>query len=112
MGLMFFPRGGSAHVARGLARALAGRWDVTLLAGSCPGEGDAARFYAGLDVHPVRFDDDVPFQPSYEDRPGARARVFACLDDAELELHVAAWERQLRAAGAADADVLHLHHLT
>ena len=35
MGLAFFPRGGSAHVARNLAAALGGAgWDVTVLSGS------------------------------------------------------------------------------
>jgi glycosyltransferase involved in cell wall biosynthesis len=50
--------------------------------------------------------------PSYEDRPDAPDRVFAALDDAQYEEHVAAWSRALEQAGAADADVLHLHHLT
>jgi glycosyltransferase involved in cell wall biosynthesis len=49
---------------------------------------------------------------SYEDRPGAADRVFAMLDDQEYELQVAAWARELALAGAADADVLHVHHLT
>ena len=38
--------------------------------------------------------------------------MFASLDDAEFERQVAAWARELGAAGAARADVLHLHHLT
>jgi glycosyltransferase involved in cell wall biosynthesis len=50
--------------------------------------------------------------PSYEDRPDAPDRVFAALDDAQYEEHVAAWSRALEEAGAAEADVLHLHHLT
>ena len=43
MGLAFFPRGGSAHVARNLASAL-GRagWDVTILSGSLTRPGDPA----------------------------------------------------------------------
>src|SRR3954466_1190624 len=57
MGLLFYPRGGSAHVARNLATTLpkAG-WDVTVLSGSVslPGHpGDAASFYRGLDVRPA-----------------------------------------------------------
>ena len=51
MGLQFFPRGGSAHVARNLARSLpeAG-WDATLVSGSLdvPGRpGNARQFYGG-----------------------------------------------------------------
>src|SRR4051812_1955665 len=121
---MFFPRGGSAHVVRSLARALpAHGWDAPVLSGSLPGtDGDARRFFAGLDVTTVDFDEataapdplaaDPPFHPSYEDRPGAPDRVFAMLDDAQAEHQVAAWASALERAGAARADVLHLHHLT
>jgi glycosyltransferase involved in cell wall biosynthesis len=126
MGLLFYPRGGSAHVARSLATALphAG-WDVTVLSGSVtvPGRpGDAGEFYAGLDVRPVDMTTafgsadplacDPPLHPSYEDRPGAPDRIFACLSDAETERQVTAWARALQSVGAASADVLHLHHLT
>ena len=38
--------------------------------------------------------------------------MFASLDDAIAEHLAAAWARALEAAGARDADVLHLHHLT
>jgi glycosyltransferase involved in cell wall biosynthesis len=113
---MFFPRGGSAHVTRALAAALpAHGWDVTVVAGSRGGGGlgDAQRFFAGLDVRPVDFDaGDAPMHPSFEDRPGAHDRVFASLDDAAYEEHVSAWARALANAGAAECDVLHLHHLT
>jgi glycosyltransferase involved in cell wall biosynthesis len=113
-GLMFFPRGGSAHVARALAHELpATGWDVTIVSGSLAGYGDAAAFYAGLDVRTVDFGaGDAPMHPSFEDRPGAPDRVFAAVDDAAYERHVEAWARALEDAGAADADVLHLHHLT
>jgi len=122
MGLMFFPRGGSAQVARYLARSLPG-WDVTIACGSlgAPGEpSHAETFYAGLDVRPLDYTaaaaaaDPVGagFQPSYEDRPGAPDRVFAGVDDADYERLVDIWERRLAEAGAAEADVLHLHHLT
>jgi glycosyltransferase involved in cell wall biosynthesis len=110
---MFFPRGGSAHVARALARQLpASGWDVTILSGSRRG-ADARTFYAGLDTVTVDFDaGEAPMQPSYEDRPDAPDKVFARVDDAEFERHVDAWAGALDRAGAADADVLHLHHLT
>jgi glycosyltransferase involved in cell wall biosynthesis len=126
MGVLFFPRGGSAQVVRYLARFLprAG-WDVTIACGSLGGPGDqshAETFYRELDVRPLDYTAaaaapdplaaDPPFQPSYEDRPGAPDRVLARADDRAYERLVSAWERQLAAAGAAAADVLHLHHLT
>jgi glycosyltransferase involved in cell wall biosynthesis len=112
--LMFFPRGGSAQVARNLARELPEHgWDVTVLSGSGAGHGDAEEFYAGLDVVPVDFSrGDAPQHPSYEDRPDAPDRVFAAVDDVAYERHVRAWADALERAGAAEADVLHLHHLT
>jgi glycosyltransferase involved in cell wall biosynthesis len=126
MALNFFPRGGSAHVARNLARALpAAGWDVTVLSGSLsvPGRpGDAREFYADLDVRPVDMTRaleapdpvlaDPPLHPSYEERPDAPDRAFASLDDAAFEHQVTAWARALQSVGAANADVLHLHHLT
>src|SRR5215210_5605349 len=126
MGLQFFPRGGSAHVARNLARNLpAVGWEPRLVSGSLslPGRpGDAREFYAGLDVRAVDMtaaaaaDDpmlaEVPFHPSYEDRPGALDRVFAALSDEVFEHHVHAWARALAGARADEMDVLHLHHLT
>ena len=111
---MFFPRGGSSHVARSLARELPGHgWDMTVLSGSRRGYGDARAFYRDLDVHAVDFDaPGVPFHPSYEDRADAPDPVFARVDDDAFEEHVAVWCDALAEAGAADADVLHLHHLT
>jgi glycosyltransferase involved in cell wall biosynthesis len=126
---MFFPRGGSAHVLRSLATRLPDEgWDVTVVSGSrrdCGGHGDASRFYKGLDVHEVDFsaalaapdpldppDSAPPMHPSFEDRRDAPDRVFAALDDRAHRRQVDAWARALADAGARDADVLHLHHLT
>ncbi|HWI22148.1 MAG TPA: glycosyltransferase family 4 protein [Baekduia sp.] len=112
--MLFSPRGGSAQVARSIAHELPVHgWDVTIVSGSCEGLGDARQFYAGLDVVAVDFDaGDAPMHPSYEDRPGAPDRCFAMVGDEEYAEHVAAWERALTEAGAPDADLLHLHHLT
>lgn len=113
--ILFFPRGGSAQVARSVAATLPGHGcDVTLLTGSLgSGLGDAKVFYAGLDPHVVDFDrGDAPMHPSYEDRPGAPDRCFAKLGDREYGEQVRAWSRALEKAGAAGMDALHLHHLT
>jgi glycosyltransferase involved in cell wall biosynthesis len=129
--LMFFPRGGSAHAARGLAECIGDYgWRMRLVAGSRADLGesaDARAFYAGLDVVPVDYTSELdsrqdrsplrgalraPLHPSYEEKPGAPDRVFAALDDAEHERHVAAWAQILERADAASADALHLHHLT
>jgi glycosyltransferase involved in cell wall biosynthesis len=126
MALMFFPRGGSSQVARYLARFLPQTgWDVTLVTGSLgrPGaESNAETFFKGLDVHTVDYTAaieapdplraDPPMHPSYEDREGAVDRVFAKVDDEVYEHLVATWQDALERAGAADADVLHLNHLT
>jgi glycosyltransferase involved in cell wall biosynthesis len=127
MALMFFPRGGSAQVARYVARGLprAG-WDVTLAVGSLGSRDEASNaesFYAGVeDLRPVDYTSarsapdplacDPPFQPSFEDRADAPDRVFAAVDDSAYERLVSTWERVLDEAGAGEADLLHLHHLT
>ncbi len=129
--ILFFPRGGSAYVARALVDGLRAQGcAVTLVAGSRTdrdGHGDARRFYGDGDLHAVDFGPAIasgdplayvgppgtaPMHPSFEDRPGAIDRVFAAVDDDAYERQVAAWARELAAAGAAEADVLHLHHLT
>jgi glycosyltransferase involved in cell wall biosynthesis len=124
--LFFFPRGGSAQVTRALARALPETgWRMTLATGSLGEPGDpthAGSFYSGIDVAAVDYSRafqladplaaPVPFQPSYEDRPAGPDRVFAAVDDAAYERLVAAWADALARAGAAGADLLHLHHLT
>jgi glycosyltransferase involved in cell wall biosynthesis len=124
--LFFFPRGGSAQVARALCGALTeAGWRVSLAAGSLGEPGaptHAASFYAGIDVAAVDYspalrfaeplDAPVPFQPSYEDRPAGADRVFAAVGDAAYERLVAGWAEALGRAGAAKADLLHLHHLT
>ncbi len=127
--ILFSPRGGSASAARALARGLrhAG-CAVTLVSGSRSDQGthgNARSFYGDVravsfdaalaSAAPLRFDGPVgtaPLHPSYEDRPGAADPVFAMVDDRDYELQVDAWSRELVLAGAREADVLHLHHLT
>jgi glycosyltransferase involved in cell wall biosynthesis len=131
MGVYFYPRGGSAHVARALAREFErGDFEVTIASGSRSDLGEhavAQSFYSGLDLRtvdftpalasadPLRFDGGpgtAPMHGSYEDRPSAQDPWLARLDDAAYELQVEAWTRELALAGAADADLLYLHHLT
>jgi glycosyltransferase involved in cell wall biosynthesis len=131
MGIYFYPRGGSAHVNRALAAELERNgFEVTVLSGSRSDLGEhalASSFYSGLDPRTVDFtpalgtDDALrfdggpgtaPMHGSYEDRPGAQDPVLASLDDDAFERQVEAWERELELAGAADADLLYLHHLT
>ena len=116
MALMFFPRGGSSQVVRYLSRFLPARgWEVTLVTGSLGAEGaesNARTFFAGADVHTVDYSAGVPMHPSYEDRPGAPDVVFAKVGDHDFERIVATWRAALERAGAADADLLHLNHLT
>ena len=106
-------------MARALGRALpqAG-WEVTQAAGSLGGPGEqthAGSFFPDLDLVAVDYSpgsDGVPFQPSYEDRPGAPDRIFASVGDDEYERLVEVWVDALERAGAARAELLHLHHLT
>jgi glycosyltransferase involved in cell wall biosynthesis len=130
MGLLFFPRGGSAQVTRYLGHALdeAG-WSVSLVAGSLGRAGDethAPTFFDGLDLHHLDYTAAVdafaaggdaltapiPLHPSFEDREGAPDVVLAAVDPG-LRGHLAGvWEAPFAAAGIDHADVAHLHHLT
>ena len=129
MGLLFYPRGGSAQVVRYLAGALerAG-WAARLACGSLGGPGErthAGTFFEGLDVRALDYrpavaahlagrdpiSEPVPMHPSYEDRSRVPDRIFTAVSP-ELAAHLArAWEPLLDAAAAA-AEFLHLHHLT
>jgi len=128
MTLAFYPRGGSAQVARYLTRALEARGvGVTLCCGSlgCPGASShAGTFFAGLDVRPLDFTDavarfeqgedpmtaPVPVHPSFEDRPGVPDRVFTSLDDTAYRRQVAVWRGLLDTVDRPH--VYHVHHLT
>src|SRR5260370_13889712 len=130
MGLLFFPSGGSAYVARYLsASLLEAGWAVSLVCGSLdlPGaETHAATFFAGAEVHDVDYTDardvfraggnaiaaPLPMQPSYEDRVDTPDVVLSSVAP-ELAGHLSSvWEVPFAAAGTEGANVLHLHHLT
>jgi glycosyltransferase involved in cell wall biosynthesis len=131
MGVYFYPRGGSAHVNRALAQEFRRNdFEVTVLSGSRSDLGEhalASSFYSGLDLRtvdftpalesddPLRFDGGpgtAPMHGSYEDRPDAEDPVLASLDDEAFERQVEAWTQALELAGAGEADLLYLHHLT
>jgi glycosyltransferase involved in cell wall biosynthesis len=131
MGIYFYPRGGSAHATRALARELGDNGvEVTLVAGSRSDLGEPGRascFYEGLDPLAVDFTPAIrspeplryaggpgtaPMHGSYEDRPGALDPVLAKLGDEELELQVAAWADAFERAAGDGVDLLYLHHLT
>jgi glycosyltransferase involved in cell wall biosynthesis len=130
MGLLFFPRGGSAQVVRYLSTALsAAGWSVELVTGSLGESGDETHsptFFAGMSVQYLDYSNavrafraggsaigaPVPMHPSFEDREGAPDVLLAAVP-ADLVEHLSSvWEGPFRAAGANRADVLHLHHLT
>ncbi len=130
MGLLFFPRGGSAQVARYLVPALAeAGWSAALVGGSLgrPGEGThAPTFYGAVDLRHLDYTAaveafeaggsavaaPVPMHPSFEDRAGAPDVVLSAVPP-ELAGHLAAvWQAPFESAGADGADVFHLHHLT
>lgn len=133
MTLIFYPRGGSAQVARYLSRALMDLGhDVHLLTGSLHDgdpQHDAEVFYAGIPLtavdytaawqgfqrgeDPISDSWDVPFHPSYEDKPGVPDRVFYKIGPSSYTALVECWVRAFRQVGHAfEADLLHLHHLT
>ncbi|MSW85028.1 MAG: glycosyltransferase [Actinobacteria bacterium] len=130
MGLLFYPRGGSAQVVRYLAGALedAG-WSTELVCGSLGVAGEttnAASFYTGMDVQALDFSPaveafdrgedavahDPPMSPSFEDRAGVPDRALASVSP-ELGDHLAdAWARFLQGALRRTPGVLHVHHLS
>jgi glycosyltransferase involved in cell wall biosynthesis len=130
MGLLFYPRGGSAQVVRYLIPALerAG-WPTALVAGSLGPPGDrrhAQSFFKHARLAAVPYDEavraheqgrephlePVPMHPSFEDRPGAPDKVFAALPPAVGAHLVHAWSRIFRDAWPEAPAMLHLHHLT
>ena len=130
MGLLFFPRGGAAYVVRYLSPALVrGCRPVSLAVGSLGGPGEqtnAPTFFDGLDVHFLDYSDaarsfeaggnaiaaPTPMHPSYEDRADVPDVVLASVDPSLVGHLSTVWEEPFRAAGADQAELFHLHHLT
>ena len=132
MATAFYPRGGSGQVVRYLARALTARGhNVLIVAGSLKGADptcDAEKFYDGLSLvevdytkaaggftaglNPMSGRFDVPFPPSYEDKPDAPDRVFYRVSRTEMRHLIACWTDVLsKTTRQFQPDVAHLHHL-
>jgi glycosyltransferase involved in cell wall biosynthesis len=133
MTLIFYPRGGSAQVARYLSRALlALGHDVHLITGTLRDgdpHHDAELFFEGIPLTLVDYTDawrgfergedplsekwGIPFHPSYEDKPGVPDRVFYKVTGPEHEGLVRCWTRVFEGVKERfHPDILHLHHLT
>jgi glycosyltransferase involved in cell wall biosynthesis len=130
MGLYFFPRGGSAQVARYLCRALRGsRWEPTLFAGSIGAFADssnAEQFFSGIRCEALDYTSarsrwsrgadamtaSVPISASYEDKGDVADRIFLDLDDAAFDRQVKSWARFLTDRATTCPSLVHLHHLT
>jgi glycosyltransferase involved in cell wall biosynthesis len=131
MGLLFYPRGGSAHVASYLSHALiACGWPVTLVTGSLGARGalgNAEDFFAGIETVPAYYDQAVarfdaggdpmdapfPMQPSYERREGVPDRSFTQVSPEQSARIIAAWSSLIASSHRLQrARVLHLHHVT
>jgi D-inositol-3-phosphate glycosyltransferase len=130
MGLLFYPRGGSAQVARYLSRALEGiGWSTELLSGSLGRTGEATHagtFYESDQIATVDYDgavaafrlgrdpiaEPVPMHPSYEDRPDVPDRVLASVSPELGDRLTAFWEQTVSEVWSDALPVFHLHHLT
>ena len=122
-GLMFYPRGGSAQVARYLSGALLeSGWEIVLASGSLgsPGERTTRHLLRGaagrggglharsraLRAWWDQLAGPIPFHGSFEDRKEAPDPVFPALSPEQAEVQVSAWEGVLERAGFGDVDVV------
>ncbi len=133
MSLIFYPRGGSAQVARYLSRALLAQGhEVHLVTGTLLDGNphhDAEKFFQGIPITTVDYTEagrgfersenpmattwPVPFHPSFEDKPDVPDRAFFKVADREYKGHVRCWTRVFEEVRTRfSPDVLHVHHLT
>ena len=133
MSHIFYPRGGSAQVARYLSRALIDLGhEVRLITGTLHDgdpQHDANVFFEDIPLTVVDYTDawrgfeqgedplsdewKVPFHPSYEDKPGVPDRVFYKLTDAEYAALLRCWTGVFEGVREHfHPDLIHLHHLT
>ena len=130
--LVFYPRGGSAQVVRYLSRALMDLGHQVHLATGSLRDGDpeheASRFYGDIPLtivdyteawrgfkkgrNPVSPEWDVPFHPSYEDKPGVPDRAFYKVNSDEYAALRRSWEILFQDISQRfQPDLIHLHHL-
>jgi len=133
MNLIFYPRGGSAQVARYLSRALIDQGhEVRLVTGTLDDgdpQHDADLFYEGIPLTLVDYTEawrgfeqgedplsdqwEVPFHPSYEDKPAVPDRVFYKVTEEQYAALLRCWTEVFEDVRARfHPDLLHLHHLT
>ncbi len=133
MSLIFYPRGGSAQVARYLSRALIEQGhEVRLITGTLHDgdpQHDANVFFGDIPLTLVDYTDawrgfehgedplsekwEIPFHPSYEDKAGVPDRVFYKLTDAEYAAQLRCWTGVFEDVRESfQPDLIHLHHLT
>ena len=132
MGIIFYPRGGSAQVVRYLSQALTDLGHQVYLVTGSLNDGDpqhdANIFYSGLPLtivdytvswqgfkqgrNPISEEWSVPFHPSYEDKPDVPDRVFFKVNRSEYAALLRSWREVFQDVGQHfQPDIVHLHHL-
>lgn len=132
MGIIFYPRGGSAQVVRYLSQALTDLGHEVYLVTGSVNDGDSQHnaniFYNGLPLttvdytaawqgfiqglNPISEEWSVPFHPSYEDKPNVPDRVFYKVNRSEYAALLRCWKQVFQDVGQhIQPDVMHLHHL-
>lgn len=132
MGIIFYPRGGSAQVVRYLSYALRNLGHrVHVVTGSLHDgdpQHDARVFYSGLPVTEADYTEawrgfreghdpisprwEIPFHPSYEDKRDVPDRVFYRVSKTEYAALLASWRGLFaRVKEQFEPDIVHLHHL-
>lgn len=132
MGMIFYPRGGSAQVVRYLSQHLVELGhQVHLMVGSLSDgnpQHDAHVFYSDLPLtiadyteawdafnrgdNPISPEWQVPFHPSYEDKLAVADRVFYKVNQTEYEGLLRSWKQMFQNLSQHfQPDVIHLHHV-
>ncbi|MFQ5921671.1 MAG: glycosyltransferase family 4 protein [Anaerolineales bacterium] len=132
LGLVFYPRGGSAQVIRYLSRALIDLGHEVHVATGSLSDGDpqheARTFYGEIPLtiadyteawqgyksgrNPISPKWTVPFHPSYEDKPGVPDRAFYKVNSDEYAALRRSWKVLFQDLSRRfQPHLIHLHHL-